>query len=100
MDSGGIDKVRVSFEMRQTSGAAEIRPALRMSNDALTWDNPVSIGITTRSTDGVTNGADFVDVSATTKAKALVQFGVECKNTTGTTCELCSAALKVDTKEV
>lgn len=100
LDSNGIDKVRVSFELRQSSGAATIRPALRMGNDGLTWDNPVAIGTATLSTEDVSHGNDYIDVSATTKTKGLVQLGIECKNTSGAGVEQCMAALKISTKEV
>lgn len=94
------EQLRVSFEMRQNSGGTEIRPALRMSNDTQQWDTPVAIGAATRTTEGVTYGDDYVDVSTTTKAKVFAQLGIECKNTSGAGPEMCMAALKVDIKEV
>lgn len=99
MDSTGVDKVRVSFEMRQNSGDAEIRPAYRMTDDAITWGTPIAIGTATRTQDGVTNGSQFYDESASTDDKSLVQFGIECKNGSGAALEMCMAALKVDIKE-
>ncbi|MCK6502490.1 hypothetical protein L6R53_03685 [Myxococcota bacterium] len=100
LDSTDIDEVRPSFEMPQNSGHAKIRPALRMSNDAQTWDTAVAIGNSTLSADGVSYGAAYEDVSATTSAKAWVQFGIECQNVSGGGPELCMAALKIDHRKV
>ena len=96
MDSTDINKIRASFELRQSSGALLMAPALRMGNDGLTWDSAVQIGTDTSSNEGVTYGAAFIDMHTTTQAKVLVQFGVLCKNTTGAIVEQAMAALKID----
>ncbi len=86
MDSTDIKMVRASFALDSSTGSVEIRPALRISNDGITWDTPTVIGNPTpRSADGTTWGTAFVNVSSTTQTKALVQFGIQAKNTTGTT---------------
>ena len=60
---------------------------------------PVAIGTATRSANGITFGADFEDMSATTKTKQYVQFGIECQNDSGVALEMCQATLKIDVQE-
>lgn len=99
MDSARHKYVRASIEMAQNSGACKIRPALRMSNDGVTWDTPVAIGSDTRNSNGTTYGNTFNDMGTTTAAKQIVQYGVQAVNDSGTALEMCSASLKIDVKE-
>lgn len=99
LPSGGVKKVRVSFEMAQNTGLCKIRPALRMSNDGATWDTPQAIGAATRNSDGITYGAAFEDMSTYTEAKSFVQYGIEVENDSGSVVESCKATLKVDIED-
>lgn len=96
VDANGFQLVRPSIELSQSSGALIVRPAVRTSNDGSSWDTPVAIGSQTRSSNGITYGSAFEDMTSTTNAKQLVQPGIESKNTTGTSLEMGLATLKLD----
>lgn len=96
LPSVGVLKIRVSFEMLNNSGAAKIRPVLRMSNDGPDWDAAVAIGTATRNADGTTYGSVYEDMGGTTSGKQLVQFGIQVQNDNGTDVEMCLASLRVD----
>ena len=96
IESVGVNSVRVSFALEQSTGLIKVRPALQMSNDGLTWDGPQAIGIATRNTDGTTFGDDLVDVSTHTQSKLYVRFGVQAQNDSGTDVELGRVTLRID----
>lgn len=100
MDSAKIEAIRVSFSLDASTGDLEVRPALRMSNDGVSWDAPVAIGVATRTADGTTYGSAFVDMSATTKAKQLAQLGIEAKCGSGSALENGMAGLKADIRRL
>jgi hypothetical protein len=99
-DANNLQIVRPSVELAQSSGTLTVRPALRTSNDGVSWDTPVAIGGQTRTSNGITYGSAYVDMTATTDTKQLVQPGIEAKNTSGTSLELGLATLKLDHRRV
>jgi hypothetical protein len=96
ISSVGINQIRASFSLEQSTGVIKVRPALQMSNDGLSWDTPVAIGAATRNTDGTTFGSDYADLSATTQAKLYVRFGVQAQNDSGTDVEMGRVTLRID----
>ncbi len=98
MDSTSVDEVRASFSLESSTGDLEVRPAFRMSNDGLTWDTPSPIGVATRATDGTTFGSTFVDISVMTRAKQLIQLGIEAKSNAGNGLENGMASMKADVR--
>jgi hypothetical protein len=99
MASAGVINVRVSTGLSQSSGNCKIRPALRWSNDGVSWDNDSVIVTTYRSTEGTDFGNTYLDITALGTPKAWIQFGVEAANTAGTNINLCNATLLVEPKE-
>jgi hypothetical protein len=95
LDSSGVKRIRPSIQLAQSTGVL-VRAALRMSNDGNTWDTPVAIGTLTIHANGLAYGDDFVDVSATTKAKGKVQLGLEVQTLSGTAVELAMGSGKFD----
>ena len=96
IESVGINNIRASFALEQSTGVIKVRPALQMSNDGLTWDNAVAIGTDTRNTDGTTFADNYEDVSATTQGKLYVRFGVQAQNDSGTDVEMGRVTLRID----
>lgn len=96
MDTVGVNHVRVSFSLEQSTGLLKIRPAFQVSNDGLTWDTPVAIGTDTRNTDGTTFADEFVDISGTTTTRLFLRFGVQVQNDSGTDVELGRVTLRID----
>ena len=98
--TAGVGKVRASFEMASTTGDTEIRPAYRTANDGVTWGSasPILFGSDSpRGANGTTYASGFVDLTTNLQGKALLQFGVECKNKTSvTTQEIANASLQID----
>jgi len=99
MSSAGLINVRISTEMDESSGNCKVRPALKWSNDGITWDADVNIVATYRSTVGIDYGSTYVDITAIGSPKPWVQFGVQAVNTSGTRVEVCLATILVDPKE-
>lgn len=100
-----IKRARVSIEMGQNSGNAEIRPACRTSNDGVTWstvDPLLGTGQGALTADGTSYGTEFIDLTGLANAdvdsEQLIQFGVQCKNSSGSTHNMCNATLKVETR--
>lgn len=98
LNSTDIKRVRASWALDASTGNIEVRPAMRISNDGRTWDAPVPIGSPTpRSQDGTTWATGFDNIATTTESKALVQWGIQAKNTSGTsTQDHGMASLKID----
>lgn len=92
----GIRKVRAAVEVGQDSGDCKSRPAYRTTNDGVTWDSPVALGTTTQTGDGVTYDDEYVDISADTDAKQLVQFGNQLVHATTSDIHHCMVTLKLD----
>ena len=99
MDSTRVGDVRASFEMRQDSGNAKIRPAYRLSNDGVTWDSPIAIGGDTLIAEGFHWADAFAALSTLPETKQFIQWGIQCCNETGTDLEICMATLKLDYEE-
>ena len=95
--SSGVNFVRPTIEVAQSSGAIKARPAVRYSNDIQAWDAPVAIAeaTMTQTNDGVKYGT-FIDIQA--NSKNFLQLGVEVTNSTGTATELAMVTLRVDKK--
>lgn len=101
MQAKGLISVRVSTEMSEDSGNCKIRPALRYSNDGITWDADKEIVAGYRTTEGVDWGTTYIDITtlAGTTPRAWVQFGVQAANEAGTAINVCNATLRVEPKE-
>lgn len=82
----------------EDSGSGKMRPALRYSNDASTWDSSKELDAGCRTSEGISWGTSYVDITALagTTARAWVQFGVEVANESGTRVEVCNATLRVE----
>ncbi len=95
--SNGVNFVRPSLEVAQSSGAIKVRPALRYSSDLQVWDDAVAIDATnmTQTNDGPKYGG-YSDIQ--TGAKNFLQLGVEACNSTGSDTELAMVTLRTDTK--
>ncbi len=101
MESKSLLSVRVSTEMSEDSGNCKMRPALRYSNDGVTWDAPKEIVSTYRTTEGTDWGTVYIDITqlAGTASRAYVQFGVEVANEAGSAINICNATIRVEPKE-
>jgi hypothetical protein len=95
--SAGVNFVRPTLEVGQSSGAIKVRPAVRSSNDLQSWDAPVAIAEAsmTQTNDGVKYGA-FADIQA--GAKNFLQLGAEVTNSAGADTELAMVSLRIDSK--
>lgn len=80
--SNGVNFVRPTLEVSQSSGALKARPAVRYSNDMGTWDAPIAIDDTnmTQTNDGIKFGT-YIDIQ--TGQKLFAQFGVQAQNSAG-----------------
>jgi hypothetical protein len=82
MDSSKLRYVRTSLIVESSSGGTLMKPAVRMTNDNLTYDAPLAIdcisgaGVQSVSGNGSSVGDMFADLSTTLNAKQLAQFGV------------------------
>lgn len=101
MESSGLISVRVSIEMGQDSGNCKMRPALRYSDDGVTWDPAKEIVAAYRTTEGTDYGTTYIDITglAGTTVRAFVQFGVQVVNEAGAARENCNATIRVEPKE-
>lgn len=95
--SVGINFVRPTLEVGQSSGAIKVRPALRYSDDMSTFDSAAAIDATnmTQTNDGIKYGA-WTDIQS--GQKNFVQFGVQVENDNGTATELAMVTLRLDRK--
>jgi hypothetical protein len=85
--------------MSEDSGNCKIRPALRYSNDGITWDASKDIVAGYRTTEGIDWGTTYIDISVGTTPRAWVQFGVEAANESGSVINVCNATLRIEPKE-
>lgn len=93
--------VRGSVENRASSGAISTRIVYRLSNDGVTWDNPLALyrspnNPQVQTNDGTSYGSGFVDLSADIQGKQWIQWGVEAVNSSGTSTELATVTVKLD----
>ncbi len=96
MSSAGLLKVRVSTELEETSANCKIRPAIRWSNDGISWDSDVNLVAGYRTTVGSDFGSTYIDLMALGTPKPWVQFGVQAANNSGVRVEICRATLLVE----
>ena len=99
MASMSMVAFRISTEMSQDTGACEMRPAVRFSDTGLDWDASQNVHTSTAAliADGVsypTGGP--VGLGTLLNPKAFIQFGVEVKNQSGTSTEMCNAQIRVE----
>ena len=101
MESAGLTDIRVSTEMRQDSGNCEIRPALRYSDDGITWDASDDLGIAYLTSVGIDPGTTYTDITALgSTVRSYLQFGVQVANDSGALIEVCNATLRVEPKQM
>ncbi len=95
--STGIKFARPALEVAQSSGAIKVRPAVRYSNDMVTWDSASAIDAAnmTQTNNGLKYGS-FTDIE--TGAKLYLQWGVEVCNDSGTATEMALISLRIDRK--
>lgn len=99
LSSAGMINVRVSTEFAEQSGNCKVRPALRWSDDGITWGSATNMVTTYLSARGITYGSTYIDITALGTPKPWVQFGVEVANTGGSRVEVCNASIMIDPKE-
>ena len=101
LSSTGVLEVRTSLEMSQNSGYCKIKPAVRYSNDGVSWpDGDKDFG-QWRTADGIDFGTTYTDITALgVSARAFVQFGVIVRNVSGSRIETCNATLRVERKQL
>ena len=95
IDTGSVTYARASIEMDQDTGFCKMRPALRYSDDGITWGTPVAIIAGYRATIGIDYGTTWVDLTGLATAKNWVQFGVEAANESGSDVNHCNATLMI-----
>lgn len=101
MESAGLIEVRAAYELGQDSGDCELRPALRYSNDGVSWDASKAIHSTWQDGDGTTQATTYVDITQLgTTVRSFVQFGVEVRNGSAGDPEHCNATIRVEPKEL
>lgn len=99
IDAGTVTNARVSIEMDQDTGNCKIRPALRYSDDGISWNSAVAIISTYRDTAGADYGSTYVDLTGLTTPRTWVQFGIQAANQSGSAIEFCNATLLVQPKD-
>jgi hypothetical protein len=102
IEATGLIAVRVSTEMGEDSGSCKIRPALRYSDDGVTYDTSKEIVATYRITEGIDWGTTYVDITtlAGTTPRAYVQFGVHAANESAGAIQVCNATIRVEPREL
>lgn len=95
--SVGINFVRPTLQVAQSSGSVKVLPALRYSADMTTWDNVVAIDAAnmTQTNDGTKFGT-WADIQA--GQKNFLQLGAEVQNESGSVVEMGMVTLRVDRK--
>jgi len=99
LSSAGLINVRVSTEFAEQSGNCKFRPALRWSDDGITWGAATNMVATYLTAPGITYGSSYIDITALGTPKPWVQFGVEVANNSGSRVEVCNASIMIDPKE-
>lgn len=100
MSSAGLLNARVSIELGEDSGTCKMRPALRYSDDGVTWGTAnYIVSATYRETNGITYGTAYSDLSGQETPKPWIQFGVQVANESAGAIQLCNATLLVEPKE-
>lgn len=101
MESAGLLEVRAAYELSQDSGDCELRPALRYSDDGVSWDASKPIHTAYQNGNGTIPATVYVDITQlATTVRSFVQFGVEAKNGSAGAIQMCSATIRVEPKEV
>ena len=93
-----LHNVSLSFEIRNNSGAAKVRGAIRYGNVDGTWDTAVDFGPTATTSDGWAYDTSFTDVTALGTRKLLAQLGVIVYNDSGTDIEYCRVRVRHDSE--
>ncbi len=94
-------KVRVAYHLSEINGPARIRPALRFSNDGVSWDaaQPIdSVNLTWVTNETITFGSAYVDLTTLATPKSWVQFGVQAANSPGGSAGYGNATLRIEIK--
>jgi hypothetical protein len=100
--TAGLVSVRVSFQLSEIAGPCRIRPALRFSNDAVTWAGDVALDATNLPYTGINQvvyGTGYIDTMSLATPGAWVQFGVQAANASAGAVGLCNATLRIEEKE-
>ena len=100
--TAGLLNVRTSIQLSEQSGTCRIRPALRFSNDAVTWNADVAIDNATLpyiTANSIVYGPTYIDTTTLATAGAWVQFGVQAANASAGAIGLCNATLRIEEKE-
>lgn len=99
MASDDIISVRVDLLLDQDTGNCSARPALRYGSDGTNWDSSKEILGSYISAPQISYGGAYVDLTSLgVTPKAMVQFGVQVKNSCGTATEFCNAQLRMQIK--
>ena len=97
LNTTGLESVRLSLQMEQSSGGVKIKPAMQVSNDQANWGTPILIGTQSLSANGSSFGATFTDIKGTAAGSQFIRFGVIAyNNASGLAVELASVGLKLD----
>lgn len=93
----GMNFVRITMEVGQSSGLIKARPCVRYSDDGVTWGGAATIDATnmTQTNDGTKYGT-WIDIQS--GQKNFAQFGVEVTDSSGTATELANVTLRIDRK--
>ena len=98
INAATVHKVRLSFELRGSSGQTKVAGFYQYSDDGESWDASQALGPSFTTTEGWSYGTSFTDISTGTPAtrKLYVRFGIAVKNGTGTEIEYGRARLQLD----
>lgn len=104
LSAAGMINARVSYQLSEDSGACQLRPAVRYSDNGVDWDVQKEIytgAASWQNGNNVKYQTSYVDLTSLgTTARAFMQFGVEANNDTGVgTIQLCNATLRVEWKD-
>ena len=98
MNSTELHKVRISFEIRNNSGAAKVQGAVRYkSPTATSWDSATAFGPSATTSEGWSFGTSFADLTTGHGTRKLLgQLGVVVVNDSGTDVELARVRIQHD----
>lgn len=105
MTANTLTGVRVSFQLAEPNGSTcRIRPAIRFSNDGVTWDPPQALDATNlpyATNEVPVFGTAYVDINSvpSATARSWVQFGIQAANASAGSASTCNATLRLEVKE-
>lgn len=89
--------VKASIELRESSGAIQVRPAQQYADDPNgTWDDPVPFGADYTSAEGVTRADAFTHVPSIGDRKSYVRLGIIAVNSSGSSVEFARISMRCD----